>query len=108
MKPLRVGLIGYDGVQALDIIGPSDAFTIADIETDNGQRRPCYEVIIIGITNKPFRAESDPLMRRGHTSNADPIGIPFRARSIELHLRRSFWRRRGTRHRFRRRVPPSL
>ena len=58
MKPLRVGLIGYDGVQALDIIGPSDAFTIAEIETDNGQRRPCYEVIIIGITNKPFRAES--------------------------------------------------
>src|SRR5881227_2287334 len=58
MKPLRVGLIGYDGVQALDIIGPSDAFTIAEIEGDNGQRRPCYEVIIIGITNKPFRAES--------------------------------------------------
>ena len=58
MKSLRVGLIGYDGVQALDIIGPSDAFTIADIETDNGQRRPCYEVIIVGITNKPFRAES--------------------------------------------------
>src|SRR5256885_7130357 len=58
MKPLRVGLIGYDGVQALDIIGPSDAFTIAEIEGDNGQRRPCYEVIIVGITNKPFRAES--------------------------------------------------
>jgi transcriptional regulator GlxA family with amidase domain len=58
MKPVRVGLIGYDGVQALDIIGPSDAFTIAEIETDNGQRRPCYEVIIIGITSKPFRAES--------------------------------------------------
>ena len=58
MKPLRVGLIGYDGVQALDIIGPFDAFTIAEIESDNGQRRPCYEVIIVGITNKPFRAES--------------------------------------------------
>src|SRR4029453_7394869 len=58
MKPLRVGLIGYDGVQALDIIGPSDAFTIAEIEGDNGQRRTCYEVIIVGITNKPFRAES--------------------------------------------------
>jgi len=58
MKPLRVGLIGYDGVQALDIIGPSDAFTIAEIEGDNGQRRPGYEVIIVGITNKPFRAES--------------------------------------------------
>src|SRR5438477_167619 len=58
MKPLRVGLIGYDGVQALDIIGPSDAFTIAEIEGDHGQRRRCYEVIVVGITNKPFRAES--------------------------------------------------
>src|SRR5437762_2381912 len=58
MKLLRVGLIGYDGVQALDIIGPSDAFTIAEIEGDHGQRRRCYEVIIVGITNKPFRAES--------------------------------------------------
>lgn len=58
MKPLRVGLVGYDGVQALDIVGPSDAFTIAEIEGDNGQRRPCYEVVILGITNKPFRAES--------------------------------------------------
>src|SRR5437588_9484502 len=58
MKSLRVGLIGYDGVQALDIIGPSDAFTIAEIATDSGQRRQCYEVIIVGITNKPFRAES--------------------------------------------------
>src|SRR5256886_15833788 len=58
MKPLRVGLIGYDGVQALDIIGPSDAFTIAEIEGDNGKQRRCYEVIIVGITNKPFRAES--------------------------------------------------
>jgi transcriptional regulator GlxA family with amidase domain len=58
MKPLRVGLVGYDGVQALDIIGPSDAFTIAELESENGKRRPCYEVTIIGITNKPFCAES--------------------------------------------------
>ena len=80
MKPLRVGLIGYDGVQALDIIGPSDAFTIADIETDNGQRRPCYEVIIIGITNKPFRAESgvsfQPHTTLGNAPALDTLIIP--------------------------------
>jgi transcriptional regulator GlxA family with amidase domain len=58
MKPLRVGLIGYDGVQALDVIGPSDAFTIAAAEDEMGKRRPCYEVIVIGLTGKPFRAES--------------------------------------------------
>ena len=80
MKPLRVGLIGYDGVQALDIIGPSDAFTIADIETDDGQRRPCYEVIIVGITNKPFRAESgvsfQPHTTLGNAPALDTLIIP--------------------------------
>ena len=73
MKTLRVGLIGYDGVQALDIIGPSDAFTIAEIESDNGQRRPCYEVIIIGITNKPFRAESGVLFQPHTTLRNAPM-----------------------------------
>lgn len=80
MKPLRVGLIGYDGVQALDIIGPSDAFTIAEIESDNGQRRPCYEVIIVGITNKPFRAESgvsfQPHTTLGKAPTLDTLIIP--------------------------------
>src|SRR6478609_5111349 len=80
MKPLRVGLIGYDGVQALDIIGPSDAFTIAEIESDNGQRRTCYEVIIVGITNKPFRAESgvsfQPHTTLGKAPTLDTLIIP--------------------------------
>ena len=80
MKPLRVGLIGYDGVQALDIIGPSDAFTIAEIESDNGQRRRCYEVIIVGITNKPFRAESgvsfQPHTTLGNAPTLDTLIIP--------------------------------
>src|SRR5438034_1573320 len=80
MKPLRVGLIGYDGVQALDIIGPSDAFTIAEIERDNRQRRRCYEVIIVGITNKPFRAESgiyfQPHTTLRHAPTLDTLIIP--------------------------------
>src|SRR5438477_12005394 len=80
MKPLRVGLIGYDGVQALDIIGPSDAFTIAEIESDNGQRRRCYEVIIVGITNRPFRAESgiyfQPQTTLRYASTLDSLIIP--------------------------------
>jgi transcriptional regulator GlxA family with amidase domain len=58
MKPLRVGLIGYDGVQALDIVGPSDAFSIATRHDENGNEQPCYEVVIIGLTSRPFRAES--------------------------------------------------
>jgi transcriptional regulator GlxA family with amidase domain len=67
MKPLRVGLIGYDGVQALDLIGPSDAFTIAAAEDEMGKLRPCYEVMVIGLSGKPFRAESGVVFQP-HTS----------------------------------------
>jgi len=47
MKPLRVGLIGYDGVQGLDLIGPSDAFSITSIADENGRTRPGYEVVVL-------------------------------------------------------------
>jgi transcriptional regulator GlxA family with amidase domain len=55
MRPLRVGILGFNGVQALDVVGPSDAFTIA---TCDGQSQPCYQVVIIGLNGKPFTAES--------------------------------------------------
>ena len=44
MQPLRVGLIGYDGVQGLDIVGPSDAFTIPTVP--------------VGVTFVPFASVS--------------------------------------------------
>ena len=63
MKPLRVGVIGYDGVQALDLIGPSDAFSITSITDENGTPRPGYEVIVLGLSGKSFRAESGVLFQ---------------------------------------------
>lgn len=69
MKPIRVGLVGYDGIQGLDLIGPSDAFTIAKTSVENGQSQPGYEVVVLGLTNKPFRAESGVLLHP-HTTLA--------------------------------------
>jgi transcriptional regulator GlxA family with amidase domain len=63
MKPIRVGLIGYDDVQGLDLIGPSDAFTMAAIEGEQKCPTPCYEVIILGLSSAPFRTESGILMQ---------------------------------------------
>jgi transcriptional regulator GlxA family with amidase domain len=63
MKPLRVGLIGYDGVQALDLIGPSDAFSIATITDESGKTQACYEVVLLGLSEKSFRAESGVLFQ---------------------------------------------
>jgi transcriptional regulator GlxA family with amidase domain len=63
MKPIRVGLIGYDDVQGLDLIGPSDAFTMAAIEDEQKRAKPCYEVFILGLSRRPFRTESGILMQ---------------------------------------------
>jgi transcriptional regulator GlxA family with amidase domain len=73
MKPIRVGLVGYDGIQALDLIGPVDAFTFATIEDENRKSEPGYEVVVLGISNKPFRAESGILMYPQATLREAPV-----------------------------------
>jgi transcriptional regulator GlxA family with amidase domain len=65
MKPRRVGLIGFDGVMALDLVGPIDAFTTATC----GSQEPCYEVAIIGLSKRPFASESGVLFKP-HTTLA--------------------------------------
>ena len=58
MKTRRIGLVGYDGVMALDIAGPADAFdTVTDV-TGGDRRTPCYEVIVLGPGRAPFTSES--------------------------------------------------
>ena len=48
MKKRRVGFIGYDGVTALDLTGPAEAFASSG----------AYEIVTIGIRRKAFVAES--------------------------------------------------
>jgi transcriptional regulator GlxA family with amidase domain len=79
MKPIRIGLVGYDGIQGLDLMGPSDAFTVARTG-DNGQSEAGYEVVVLGLTNKPFRAESGVLLHPhttlAHAPAIDTLIIP--------------------------------
>lgn len=51
--PLRIGLVGFDGVQTLDLTGPLDAFGAAN------QARPgAYSVTVLGIDGAPFTSEA--------------------------------------------------
>lgn len=52
--PLRIGIIGYDGINAIDLAGPAEAFVAAN-DSAPGRR---YEVVVIGLTTGPFRADS--------------------------------------------------
>jgi len=58
MAPKRIGLIGFDAVVAIDLAGPADAFTYAELPGGQNGARRCYEVVTIGLSNRPFVAES--------------------------------------------------
>lgn len=75
MKRTKIALIGYDGVTALDLVGPSEAFANALID-----EQPAYEVTILGVTRKPFTAESGVVLKPHRTLDArgdfDTVIVP--------------------------------
>ncbi len=58
MERKRVGFLGYEGVMALDLAGPIDAFTSATLDGIDGKPESCYDVFIVGLNKKPFASES--------------------------------------------------
>ncbi|HEY6953290.1 MAG TPA: GlxA family transcriptional regulator [Bacteroidota bacterium] len=72
MKRKRVGFLGYEGVMALDLAGPIDAFTSATIEDQRGTPENCYEIFIIGLSGKPFTAESGIVFKPHRTIHNAP------------------------------------
>jgi transcriptional regulator GlxA family with amidase domain len=58
MKPAkRVGLLLFDGITALDLVGPADAFGCAR-QGPNGATIPAYQVVVLGLTKQSCVAES--------------------------------------------------
>jgi len=66
MKLKRIGLLGFDGVQALDLTGPAEAFAAATVEENGDGPQRCYEVIVIGLTSKPFVSADCHLIYKPH------------------------------------------
>ena len=62
VKPKRIGFLGFDGVTALDLVGPSEAFAAALVE-EGGALERAYEIVILSVNGRPFRAESGVLFR---------------------------------------------
>jgi transcriptional regulator GlxA family with amidase domain len=72
MTPLRVGFIGYEQANALDLAGPAEAFASAFRDTGKGKLDRCYEVVIIGLTKRPFATESGLVFQPATTLEAAP------------------------------------
>jgi transcriptional regulator GlxA family with amidase domain len=72
VTPLRIGLIGYEQANALDLAGPTEAFASAFRENGKGKRERCYEIVIIGLTKRPFVTESGLVLMPAATLETAP------------------------------------
>jgi len=59
----RIGFLGFDAVQALDLVGPSDAFAsdaFATIDRGDREAKPWvpYDVVVIGLHGRRFTTSS--------------------------------------------------
>ena len=74
MTPKRIGFIGFDGVVGIDLAGPVEAFDCAQIPGGQNGPRKCYEVVTIGLSTRPFVAESGLVFIPQKTfKNAPPL-----------------------------------
>ena len=72
MRTRRIGIIGFDGVNALDVIGPSEAFATARVEEGQGRPGRAYEIVMLGLSNRRFVAESGIVFHPHTTLQAAP------------------------------------
>src|SRR5262245_45643347 len=92
-----VGFLVFDGMNSLDLAGPMEAFTTAVIMDENGVQQCCYKALTIGLTSKPFAAESGLLFKQHKTiKNApalDTLIIPggHGLRRPEINAKAASW-----------------
>jgi transcriptional regulator GlxA family with amidase domain len=72
MKPLLIGILGFDGMTVLDLAGPLDALAAARVSSLDGTLQRGYEAMLIGVTNKTFVAESGIAFKAQKTLDAAP------------------------------------
>ena len=72
MNPKRIGFLGFEGVTSSNLVGPADTFAAAALDGGYGNRIPCYQISTIGLTSKPFRAQSGVIFKPEETLETAP------------------------------------
>src|SRR5262249_29601972 len=70
--PKRIGVLLFRNVQALDVVGPTDAFAAAVSVDDSGSRVRSYEVFTVAASNKLVVSESGLALKPLHTFDSCP------------------------------------
>jgi transcriptional regulator GlxA family with amidase domain len=77
----HIGVVGFDGVNAFDVVGPLEAFANAGrADCTNKHSKGAYKTHIIGVSGKPFTAESGirflPDCHLGDAPPMDTVIVP--------------------------------
>src|SRR5205823_10979367 len=80
--PRRIGFLAFDGLQALDLVGPADAFG-SDALHDSAASgttpaSPPYQCVVIGLTGKRFTTSA------GLRMEASLVATTARVRQVML------------------------
>lgn len=71
MTPLRIGFIGFDGLTALDLVGPADVFASVPRGPEPGGPAP-YEIVTIGARGRTFATDSGLVFKASRTLETAP------------------------------------
>jgi len=74
MNRVRVGILGYDGVAAINVVGPLEAFSNAFQTDAAGVNSPCYDVVIVGCEKDRFVTDTGVTL---HAHVVQPDDLPF-------------------------------
>ena len=80
----RIGFLGFDGIQALDLVGPADAFgsdALAAINNLDDDSPVPYQAVVIGLDGKVFTTSSGLVMQADH--RAETIASTSRDLSLD-------------------------
>jgi transcriptional regulator GlxA family with amidase domain len=67
MATRRIGILGFDGLQALDLVGPADVFRSDALDApEHRDGGPPYEVVVIGLHGRRFTASSGLTFTTAH------------------------------------------
>jgi transcriptional regulator GlxA family with amidase domain len=72
MTRIQIGILGFDGVQALDVVGPADAFAAALTNTDSPAPERLYDVTVIGLTGRRLVSEGGLVIQADATIQNAP------------------------------------